>query len=61
MGTKEMQDKFRIFSNGRGSYDIIKPKVQNLLATTSDAPHCRPRHHDLGGHGREEDLSASQA
>ena len=31
-GTKEMQDKFRIFSNGKGSYDIIKPKVQELIA-----------------------------
>ena len=30
-GPKEMQDKFRVFSNGRGSYDIIKPKVQSLL------------------------------
>jgi uncharacterized protein len=37
-GPKEMQDKFRVFSNGRGSYDIIKPKVQNLLANH----HTRP-------------------
>jgi uncharacterized protein len=37
-GPKEMQDKFRVFSNGRGSYDIIKPKVQNLLATHKTRP-----------------------
>ncbi|MHB1021214.1 MAG: quinohemoprotein amine dehydrogenase maturation protein [Acidobacteriaceae bacterium] len=30
-GPKEMQDKFRIFSNGRGSYDIMRPKVEELL------------------------------
>jgi uncharacterized protein len=37
-GPKEMQDKFRVFSNGRGSYDIIKPKVQNLLAMHRTRP-----------------------
>jgi uncharacterized protein len=37
-GPKEMQDKFRVFSNGRGSYDIIKPKVQNLLAKHKTRP-----------------------
>src|SRR5580700_12252460 len=37
-GPKEMQDKFRVFSNGRGSYDIIKPKVQNLLARHRTRP-----------------------
>ena len=37
-GPKEMQDKFRVFSNGRGSYDIIRPKVQNLLATHRTRP-----------------------
>ena len=37
-GPKEMQDKFRVFSNGKGSYDIIKPKVQNLLATHRTRP-----------------------
>jgi uncharacterized protein len=37
-GPKEMQDKFRVFSNGRGSYDIIKPKVQNLLANHRTRP-----------------------
>jgi uncharacterized protein len=37
-GPKEMQDKFRVFSNGKGSYDIIKPKVQNLLANHKTRP-----------------------
>jgi uncharacterized protein len=37
-GPKEMQDKFRVFSNGKGSYDIIKPKVQNLLAKHKTRP-----------------------
>jgi uncharacterized protein len=31
-GPKEMQDKFRIFANGKGSYDIMKPKVEELIA-----------------------------
>jgi uncharacterized protein len=37
-GTREMQDKFRIFSNGKGSYDIIKPKVQELIAQHKTRP-----------------------
>jgi uncharacterized protein len=37
-GTKEMQDKFRIFSNGKGSYDIIKPKVQELISKHKSRP-----------------------
>lgn len=37
-GPKEMNDKFRIFANGRGSYDIIEPKVRELLARH----HTRP-------------------
>ena len=30
-GPKEMQDEFRVFHNGRGSYDIMMPKVKELL------------------------------
>jgi len=37
-GTREMQDKFRIFSNGKGSYDIIRPKVQELIAKHRSRP-----------------------
>jgi uncharacterized protein len=37
-GPKEMNDKFRVFSNGRGSYEIMEPKVRELLARH----HTRP-------------------
>jgi len=37
-GPREMNDKFRIFASGRGSYDIIAPKVRDLLARH----HTRP-------------------
>jgi uncharacterized protein len=31
-GAREQQDKFRTFSNGMGSYDIIVPNIRKLLA-----------------------------
>ncbi|MEP6495171.1 MAG: quinohemoprotein amine dehydrogenase maturation protein [bacterium] len=31
-GDREQQDKFRTFSNGMGSYDIILPRIKELLA-----------------------------
>jgi uncharacterized protein len=37
-GPKEMNDKFRVFSNGRGSYEIMEPKIRELLARH----HTRP-------------------
>jgi uncharacterized protein len=30
-GPKEVQDQFRVFSNGTGSYDIVLPKIRDLL------------------------------
>ena len=30
-GPKEMHDKLRVFANGQGSYDIIAPKVRDLI------------------------------
>lgn len=30
-GPKEVQDQFRVFSNGTGSYDIVMPKIRELL------------------------------
>ena len=30
-GPPEIQDKFRVFTNGRGSYDLVAPKVKELL------------------------------
>ena len=31
-GGKEQQDRHRVFANGMGSYDIIRPNIENLLA-----------------------------
>src|SRR3954469_24074863 len=31
-GAREQQDKHRVFSNGMGSYDIIVPRIKELLA-----------------------------
>ena len=31
-GAREQQDRFRTFSNGMGSYDIIRPNIEKLLA-----------------------------
>jgi len=30
-GPKEVQDQFRVFANGTGSYDIVMPKIRELL------------------------------
>ena len=30
-GPKELQDKFRVFHNGSGSYDVVAPKIKELL------------------------------
>jgi uncharacterized protein len=30
-GPKDMQDKFRVFHNGAGSYDVVAPKIKSLL------------------------------
>jgi uncharacterized protein len=30
-GPREMQDKFRVFHSGAGSYDIVAPKIKELL------------------------------
>jgi uncharacterized protein len=30
-GPKELQNKFRVFHNGSGSYDIVSPKIKELL------------------------------
>jgi uncharacterized protein len=31
-GGKEAQDKHRVFANGMGSYDVIRPRIEKLLA-----------------------------
>jgi uncharacterized protein len=37
-GSKESHDKFRVFANGRGSYDIIEPKVRALISEHRTRP-----------------------
>ena len=37
-GPKEMHDQLRVFANGKGSYDIIEPKVRALLANHRTRP-----------------------
>ncbi len=37
-GPKEMNDQFRVLPNGRGTYDIIAPKVRELLAKHRTRP-----------------------
>jgi uncharacterized protein len=37
-GPAEIQDKFRVFSNGRGSYDLVAPKVKELLKRHRSRP-----------------------
>jgi uncharacterized protein len=37
-GPKEMHDQLRVFSNGKGSYDIIAPKVRELIQNHRTRP-----------------------
>ncbi len=37
-GPKDVQDKLRVFSNGRGSYDLIEPKVRALIQSHRTRP-----------------------
>ena len=37
-GPEEMQDKFRVFKNGTGSYDVAAPKIKALLARHRSRP-----------------------
>ena len=37
-GPQEMQDRFRVFSNGQGSYDVVLPKIRDLLARHRTRP-----------------------
>ncbi len=37
-GPKEMQDGFRVFKNGRGSYDVVLPKIKELLRRHTSRP-----------------------
>jgi uncharacterized protein len=37
-GAKDSHDRFRVFSNGRGSYDIIEPRVRALIKEHKTRP-----------------------
>jgi uncharacterized protein len=37
-GPREMQDKFRVFHNGAGSYDVVAPKIKELLKRHRSKP-----------------------
>jgi uncharacterized protein len=37
-GPKEMQDRFRVFHNGKGSYEVMAPKVKALLQRHRSRP-----------------------
>ena len=37
-GPPELQDSMRVFSNGRGSYDLIAPKIKELLRVHRSRP-----------------------
>lgn len=37
-GPQDLQDKFRVFSNGRGSYEMVAPKIKALLARHTTRP-----------------------
>ena len=37
-GPRELNDTFRVFNNGQGSYDVIAPKVKELIAQHKSRP-----------------------
>jgi len=37
-GPREMQDRFRVFHDGRGTYDVLLPRVQELLRRHHSRP-----------------------
>lgn len=37
-GPKEMQDRFRVFHNGKGSYEVVLPKIRELLRRHTARP-----------------------
>jgi uncharacterized protein len=37
-GPRDMQDRFRVFHNGAGSYDVVAPKIKELLRVHRSRP-----------------------
>ena len=46
-GPKDVQDKFRVFHNGAGSYDVVAPKIKELLRAAPQPSDRRARHADV--------------
>ena len=42
-GDRELNDKMRVFHDGRGSYDVIVPKIQDASGAAPDQLHRRSR------------------
>ena len=55
-GPAEMHDKLRVFANGKGSYDIIAPRVQALIANHRTRPITARVTLTVGGDGCRKDL-----
>ena len=57
-GPKEVQDKFRVFHNGSGSYDVVAPKIKELLKRHRSRPIGARVTLTSGTDGRQADLPA---
>ena len=55
-GPREVQDKFRVFHNGAGSYDVVAPKIKELLQAAPQPADRRARDADLRPDGHQADL-----
>ena len=58
-GPEEMQDKFRVFNNGAGSYAMAAPKIKALLARHRSRPDRRARDADAADARRASHLPPS--
>ena len=57
-GPQEIQDKFRVFNNGMGSYDLVAPQDQGAAGAPQVPADRRASHADAQTPGRGEDLPA---
>ena len=58
-GPPDVQNKFRVFHNGTGSYDIVAPKIKALLSQHRTRPVGARVTLTSGNAGCPEDLQAS--
>ena len=54
-GNRELNDKMRVFADGRGSYDVIVPRIR-CSSAAQDKLHRRSRHAQRRRVGRARDL-----